>query len=114
MLKTRMFPQNLALLSIEFTIVGRSIAPTRSNVSRTLITCADSLPVALQLARHRSDRPSSSSVLLSSLELSDTTIYEPEIRALLVDFERLVAREYPVWVRDRARVVRRALRYAVP
>ena len=28
-------------------------------------------------------RPSSSSLLLSSLELSDTTIYEPEIRALL-------------------------------
>ena len=28
-------------------------------------------------------KPSSSSLLLSSLELSDTTIYEPEIRALL-------------------------------
>ena len=45
-----MFPQNLALLSIEFTIVGRSIAPTRSNVSRTIITYAENLLGVLQMA----------------------------------------------------------------
>ena len=61
---------------------------TGSPALKLIIACSDLLPTEVDINCGRASRaapwPRLSSLLLSSLELSDTQVYEPQIRDLLV------------------------------